>query len=198
MKPLGKKLFTGAAIGGGVGAVAGGITGGIIANQKIEALPTDTVELGSFKKPMFEEKVMGRDTNINLDFEGGGYNGVSSHSVTAKFPVRNPDGTLHMQEVPGRTVTGHGKAMVTERLHEIREPVGTEKSTYAGDNFGDGINVNSHTRVKYKNVGYWKEPVVKFETGVSRAGHILGYAAAGLAAGATGGALVALALDKIT
>lgn len=196
MKPLGQKMFKGAAIGGGVGAVAGGIYGGIKANQEIKSLPVDTVEIKGFDKPMYETRTVGNNMHVNIDFENPEYSHVSSHRTTAEFPLKNPDGSVKMEHIPARTVRGHGEAVVSEVVHDIKEPVDAHTSTYGGSNFGDGVSVNQYTSVDYRTIGHWTEPVVKFETGVSMAGNILGYAAAGLVVGGIGGALVSLALDK--
>lgn len=198
MSEIGRKMFVGAGIGAGVGAVAGGIYGGISANAKIENLPTETVTLSGHQRPLYEERAVGRNTSTRIDFTGDAPlgNGHSSYTVTAKYPMRNADGSLQMEQIPARQVTGHGRPVTTELQHEIREPSGVRTNTHVGDNYGDGVNADTYTTVDYRTVGYWKEPVVRFETGVSTFGHIAGYAALGLTAGAIGGGLIAVALDK--
>ena len=197
MNPLGKKMFKGAAIGGGAGALAGGIYGGIKAKGEINSLPVDTVEVGAYDKPLYETRTVANNMHVNIDFDNPEFSGVSSHRTTAEFPLKNPDGSVKMEHIPARTVTGHGEGRINEVVHDIKEPVGTSTSTYGGTGYsGDGVNVNQYTTVDYRTIGHWTEPVVKFDTGVSMAGNILGFAAAGAAIGGIGGAVVALALDK--
>lgn len=196
MSEIGSKMFTGAGIGAAAGAIGGGIYGGIKAHQKIENLPTETVTLPGYDRPLYEERYVGRDSHINIDFSGDGYSGAHSYDVTAKFPLKNADGSVKMEHIPSQNITGHGKAVINDKMHPIQEPSGVRTHTNVGNNYGDGVNVNSHTTVDYKTIGYWKEPTVEFETGVSRFGHIMGYAAAGAVVGALGGALVAAAIDK--
>lgn len=189
MNKLGKKLFKNAAIGGGIGAVGGGIFGGVKAKQKIDALPRDTVTLESYEKPVMERVKVGRNS-----FTDGKYNGEPGTKKYADAPARNPDGAIKMEAVPEQTVEGPLKGRVEHRSHDIREPVGI-RSYRKKVEIGDVSYYKRKWRVRYGTVGEWTEPVAVFEHGVNVAGRVLGYAAAGMAVGATGGALVTLALE---
>lgn len=194
MSEIGRKMFSGAGVGAGVGAVAGGIYGGIQAQQKIEQLPVNQVELPAYDRPMYEDRVVGRDSYTRIDFDNTYMNGHSSHDVTARFPLMNPDGSVRMEHIPAQTIQGHGRPIVNSLQHPIQEP--TNVTTHTNIDNYSGVGINQHTNVSYRTIGYWQEPQVDFETGVSRFGHIAGYAAAGAALGAVGGALVAAALQK--
>jgi hypothetical protein len=191
-------MFVGAGVGAGVGAVAGGIYGGIQAHQKIESLPLNSVQLPGYQQPLYEDRVVGSNTNFRIDFTGENPygNGYSSYQVTARFPLHNPDGSVKMDNVAPRTVAGHGTPVRTDAQVPIKEPTGATVQTYVDDNGGTGVSTSSQTTVHYRTVGTYVEPQVKFETGVSTLGHVLGYAAAGAVLGAVGGALVGAALDR--
>ena len=185
-KSIGNKMFTGAKIGGGLGAVGGGIYGGIKASQKINDIPVDTVELKGYEKPVFETKPIAKE-----------YHTVVRTTKTAEFPVRNPDGSLKMEQVPAKTVEGRGTPVFGEKVHEIKEPIKAVQTHFLGNDEGF-INYNQFTNIEYENIGTWSEPTVRFDHGVNVGGYVLGYAAAGAAIGGLGGALVALATSPFT
>lgn len=184
MKSLGNKLFKNAAIGGGAGAVGGGIFGAIKAQKKIDALPTQEVNVDSYQRPVFEEQQIGENTMFDQ------FDEKYKEPIIARVPVRNEDGSLKMETAPERTVTGKGEAIRGSRTHDIETP----------DYLATRPKEDSHEYkvVRYRKIGEWEEPMIRFDTGVSRIAHVFGYAAAGMAIGATGGALVTLALDKLT
>lgn len=194
---LGSKLFRNSAIGGAAGTVGGGIFGAIKANRKIKALPKDTVTLRAHDKPVYDTIVVGDEyAPIYMTDTDGNVSTIPNwDDVDAKFPMRNEDGALQMEHVPAKTISDHGRAIVSEVTHNIKEPSNIPSYEEFQQMKADGKSYD-YEYIKYKKVGQWKEPVVKFETGISRAAHVFGYAAAGMALGAAGGALITLALDK--
>ena len=181
-KPIGKKMFSGAKVGAGIGALGGGIYGGIKAQQKINALPVDKVELGGYDKPVYETRPVAKEMH-----------GVFQSTKTAEFPVRNPDGSLKMEHVPSQIIEGRGEPVFSERSHDIKEPIKAIQSHFLGNDEGL-INYNEFTRVEYGKVGTWSEPLVSFDHGVNVLGNVLGYAAAGAVLGGVGGAIVGAAI----
>jgi len=176
-KSIGQKMFKGAAIGAGVGAVGGGIYGGIKANQEIQKVPVDSIELRSYEKPVYEYKY----------FERG---------KSADFPLKNPDGSFKMETVPSETVSGHGKPVLYEVKHPIQEPVRVRTYTRKKHSYEVGIgDYKTEKKVVYETTGSWEEPRVRFDHGVNVIGYVLGYAAAGAVLGGIGGALINLAIE---
>jgi hypothetical protein len=201
MSEIGSKMFKGAGLGAGVGAVGGGVYGYIKAQGEIEKLPTETVTLSKYDQPLYEEKIVGKNIDVDVNLENlkeGDTSGthVTAYDVKAKYPLKNPDGTVKMDHMPARTITGHGKAIMSEVSHPIEEPSNIGSYQSAGDNYGNGVGYNKYTTVEYRTIGHWLEPTVNFETGVSLVGNILGYAAAFAVAGGIGGAVIAAVLDK--
>jgi len=183
---IGKKMFGGASTGAALGAVGGGIYGGIKAQQEVNTVPVDKVELRGYDKPVYESRPVAKEMH-----------GIFQTTKTAEFPVRNTDGSLKMEHMPSRTVEGRGKPVFGEINHEIKEPYKAVQSHWLGNDEGF-VNYNEFTSVKYDTVGTWTEPTVRFEHGVNVGGYILGYAAAGAVIGGIGGALVGLATSFFT
>lgn len=199
MSELGKTMFGAGAIGAGAGFIGGGIYGVHKANQKIKELPTDTVTLGAHETPIMEERVVGNRTWVtvdNYDYDGDGNTdssvpNIHTNQVTADYPLKNADGTVQMEHHPAKTVTDHGKAIVTEKEHSIREPYNISNNTYISEGFSC-VDVN----VDYRTIGHYTVPEVRFETGVSKFGHFMAYGLGGAAIGGVAGALVGLAMNK--
>jgi len=193
MSELGQAMFGGAAIGAGAGFVTGGIYGGIVAQQKIEKLPLNQVTLPGYDRPLFEDRYVGRDTHMSIS---GGIDSKYDYSTarTATYPLKDAFGAVRFEHVPEQIVQGHGTPLVGSTQRPIQEPAFISTNTHV-DTY-NGVSVNTNTHVDYRTIGYWQQPYVNFETGISRFGHIMGYGLAGMAFGAAGGALIAAALHQ--
>ena len=209
MDSLGHKLVKNSAIGAGAGAAVG-LGVGIWKNaQEIEKVPTDTVTLGGYDRPIMDKVKLGTDTWISADSHSQYFNGAYNHDVVVDTPVKNMDGSIKMEHVPEQTVTDHGKAIVGSKQVPIKEPcnVSTGTTTQIGSYTETDANNNTHTYnyvdvhnyVNYdmKTVGSYTQPTVKFETGVNSAGIILTNVAMFAAIGGAIGAVATIVADKI-
>lgn len=173
MEPLGNKLFKGAKYGAAAGGVAGGVFGALKAQEKLDAMPVETVTISQHQRPIYENRTYNVDNKL----------------VKVEVPVRNEDGSLKMETVPERTVSGKGRPVINQTTHEVQDPIGADPVFQVKfDNEGNPIT---------QKAGEWIETTVDFNSGVSRVKSALLYGAIGMGAGAAGGALIALALDKL-
>ena len=179
---FGKKMFKGSITGGAMGGFLGGLYGNKVAQDLIENPPLDTVEISAYERPHFVERTVGGNGHI-------GFDGVTYEKVNAIFAERNADGSLKMQEVPAQKLTDYGKGKVSWYKQEVTDPV-----IHRGIDSEGGINAK--TKITYEPTGEtWYEPEAYFEPiEVNVLGQIAKYSAIGIAAGAIGGALTALAL----
>jgi hypothetical protein len=192
MEGLGSKLVRNTAIGAGVGAAVGAGVGAWKVSQEIEKVPTDTVTLGGYDRPVMQKVNLGTETRISADSNSPYWgSGVYSHDVVVDSPVKNPDGSIKMEHVAPQTVTDHGKAIVGTESVTIKEPVNVRKETVTeiGHTHADGyydknnnyvegperpyVDVNTYVRYNWNNVGNYTKPTVEFEHGVNTAGIVL-------------------------
>ncbi|MBI2267090.1 MAG: hypothetical protein HYU64_18335 [Armatimonadetes bacterium] len=160
---------------GAIAGMAGGIYGLQLAQRQIEKVPVETVTLREYEKPVLVDK--------------------SIEALPAKAPVIGPDGSVVMEKVPARNVSGHGKPIVTEEIHNIEEPVGVRRHT-SFIKAGKATIPVVHRYVDYKTIGTYREPHADFESGVSVLSNFLKYAFLGSAIGIIGTALSLAILDK--
>ena len=129
MSEIGKLAFKGAAIGGGAGLVTGAIVGGIEANNQIKKVPLESIEVPEQQRPVYEEKYIGTETDTHINYENPLLSYTRTNNEYAKFPVRNPDGSIKMETVPARVETGHGKPYIETTQKNITEPTNIRVSS---------------------------------------------------------------------
>lgn len=202
MDSIGHKLVKNSVIGAGAGAAVGLGVGIWKNHQAMEAVPTDTVTLNGYDKPVMGQVKVGTDTWEGYDGHTPYFGGLSQ-DVYANAPT----GTEHVAE---QTVTGRGKAIIGSKSIPIKEPVNisnntvTEQCSYnhngeENDYAGQCYNVGTHNYVTYdmQTTGYYQQPTVRFETGVNSAGIILSNVAMFAAIGGAVGAVTTVVADKI-
>ena len=150
------------------------------ANHQIEQQPLNTVTVPAHDIPMFDTRVVGEDRYTSIDTRHLRNSDSYGSQVTAKYPVRNADGSLRMQHIPEQQITGHGKPLVNMNQRAIQEPSDIRHNTSV-DTSGK-VDVHTTTSVSYKTIGYYQEPSVKWETGVSTFGQVMAYGALGATA----------------
>lgn len=209
----------GAILGGAVGTVVGGFAGFNSAMSEIKKLPIESVTL-EWQKPVTIQKVLGK---IPEDYYERNYfgisigNPISMTNVRREVPVLKDSGPV-MQDTE-KIFSDHGKPVVEWKTREINDMTlkGYSESKWEDGHYEtvldghdsegkeithqvykiDGWRHTYSPNIDYKNIGTYKEPVVKFETGVDVLGKTVTGALIGLGAGAASGAIAAAVLKRM-
>ena len=221
----GKDILTGAAIGAGVGAVGGALYGYNQAQNEIQKVPIQTVEITK-KEPIFENKEIGKipkDQYVpNSWWWGNKIDTTPTEPVYAKVPVKDQNGKVVYKEWT-ETVSGHGKPVVSYETKEVKEPVfkGFKQYTYEDTHtscytykdtdydgntvykercttYVDGIWIRFSPNVDYVVVDKYQVPQVKFEHGVDVFGKVMNGMLIGTALGAVIGGVTGAIINSIS
>lgn len=205
------------------GGVIGGLVGGIVANTmakaEIEKLPIERITL-DWQNPVMTDKVIGQipkdyyDQKHTID---PARREVLVDAVT-KAPVLNPDGTPVMQDM-NKEFADHGKLNVDWQNRTITNPIfkGFSERTiedrhqqqtligfdsnnnpqYTYYSVTDGYYHKFKPQVEDQIVGSYKEPVVKFETGIDVGSRTMKGILIGSLTGAVSAAIATAAIKKL-
>ena len=221
---LGDSILKGATIGAGVGGATGIILGAIEANKKVKALPVESVTL-NIKEPVYETKEIGKIPKNQYvpSWPWNSVNTTPTEPVYEKVPLKDKNGNVIYKEYQ-QTFQGHGKPLVNYETKEVKEPTfngysqsiwedsdtdcyTTEEYDYYDEEYKtvtrcyediDGYWVRFYPKIDYKVIDTYQKPVVKFETGVSYAQHMILGGLMGAAVGGVIGGVLGAVVNKLS
>jgi len=197
------------AVGGGIG---GAVLGKIQADRKIKSLPVESVTL-TIKEPVYEEKEIGK---IPRDYKSFSRWGADERKpevpVYRKVPVKDSEGNVVYKEYE-RTFSGHGKPEVKYVTRQVKDPIFEGYDYFVREETEEvckrhfdhehcrevtvGYKIRYYPKIKEEVIDTYEEPVIKFETGVNVAKHIIVGGLIGAAVGGVIGGITAAILNKL-